>query len=79
MQPEHTKHTKNTTDGKDTLCASVELTSNELMPDYKNIKIHEGTHERLKSHGNMGESFDDLINRILDDWEEEGESGGSDK
>jgi hypothetical protein len=27
-------------------------------------------HERLKSHGDMGESFDDLINRILDDWEE---------
>ncbi|WP_449405022.1 DUF7557 family protein [Halorussus pelagicus] len=41
------------------------------MPDYKNIKIYEETHERLKSHGNMDESFDDLINRILDDWEED--------
>jgi predicted CopG family antitoxin len=49
------------------------------MPDYKNIKIHEDTHERLKSHGNMGESFDDLINRILDDWEEEEEKGGRDE
>lgn len=62
---------KNTTDGKDTLCAFVELLPNELMPNYKNIKIHEDTHERLQSHGNMDESFDDLINRILDDWEEQ--------
>ncbi len=41
------------------------------MPDYKNIKIHQETHERLQSHGDMGESFDDLINRILDDWEKQ--------
>ncbi|WP_152417891.1 DUF7557 family protein [Haloferax mucosum] len=71
------KHTEdrmcatNTRNEEDTLCALPELSSNELMPDYKNIKIHEGTHERLKSHGNMGESFDDLINRILDDWEDQ--------
>ena len=68
-------HTK---DEEDTLCALLKLANNELMPDYKNIKIHEDTHERLTSHGNMGESFDDLINRILDDWEEE-ESEGSDE
>lgn len=64
---------KHTTDGEDTLCALFDVPSNELMPDYKNIKIHEDTHERLQSHGNMGESFDDLINRILDDWEEQQE------
>ena len=68
-------HTKHTRDGEDTLCALQKLAGNELMPDYKNIKIHKDTHERLKSHGNMGESFDDLINRILDDWEEEGSEG----
>ena len=68
MYTEDTQHTK---DGKDTWCAVAETTANEPMPDYKNIKIHEGTHERLKSHGDMGESFDDLINRILDDWEED--------
>lgn len=73
-----TKNTMYTKDEEDTLCALLKLASNELMPDYKNIKIHEDTHERLKSHGNMGESFDDLINRILDDWEEE-ESEGSDE
>ena len=67
---EHSEHTR---DEEDTLCALLELPDNELMPDYKNIKIHEGTHERLKSHGNMGESFDDLINRILDDWEDQQE------
>jgi len=27
--------------------------------------------QRLQRHGNMDESFDDLINRILDDWEEQ--------
>ena len=74
----HAKNTKNTKDEEDTLYTSLKLTDNELMPDYKNIKIHEDTHERLKSHGNMGESFDDLINRILDDWEEQKETEGSD-
>ncbi len=75
-----TKHTMNTTDEQDTLCAFHQLADNEPMPDYKNIKIHEGTHERLKNHGNMGESFDDLINRILDDWEEQEEKdAGSDE
>ena len=58
-------------DGQDTLYASNEEQSNEHMPDYKNIKVHQDTHERLQSHGNMGETFDDLINRILDDWEEQ--------
>jgi len=72
------KHIKHAKDGKDTLYALLKLAGNELMPNYKNIKIHKDTHERLKSHGNMGESFDDLINRILDDWEEE-ESEGSDE
>ena len=71
MNTSSAKHTRNTDDEEDTLCAPPELVDNELMPDYKNIKIHEDTHERLKSHGNMGESFDDLINRILDDWEEQ--------
>jgi len=66
---------RRTQDEQDTLCAPSELADNELMPDYKNIKIHEETHERLKSHGNMGESFNDLINRILDDWEEQEQKG----
>lgn len=61
---------QHTEDRKDTWCAVAETIDNKPMHDYKNIKIHEETHERLQSHGNMGESFDDLINRILDDWEE---------
>lgn len=71
---QHTKNKigfENTMDGQDTLYASNEEQSNEHMPDYKNIKVHQDTHERLQSHGNMGETFDDLINRILDDWEEQ--------
>jgi len=56
---------------KDTRCVPLEILDEELMTNYKNIKIYEETHARLRSHGNMGESFDDLINRILDDWEKE--------
>ena len=38
------------------------------MPEskYKTIKVKEQTYERLQFHGKMGESFDDLINRLLD-------------
>jgi hypothetical protein len=64
---------KITADAEYTLCPLIDITSKELMPNYKNIKIHEDTHERLQSHGNMDESFNDLINRILDDWEEQRE------
>jgi len=67
----NTQHTQHTNDGQDTLWVLAEVAYNGPMPDYKNIKIYEETHERLKSHGNMDESFDDLINRILDDWEED--------
>jgi hypothetical protein len=72
-------YTKNTTsaennvgavNGEDTLCALKEEFGNRLMVDYKNIRVREETHERLQNHGNMDESFDDLITRILDDWEE---------
>lgn len=39
--------------------------------DYKSIKVYESTHERLQKHGNMNESFDELINRILDEFEDD--------
>lgn len=41
-----------------------------LVPSYKNIKLREETYERLQKHGKMSDSFDDLINRILDEWED---------
>jgi hypothetical protein len=71
MNIQNTLCANDTTGEEDTLYAPPKLGINTQMPDYKNIKIHEDTHERLKSHGNMSESFDDLINRILDDWEDE--------
>jgi hypothetical protein len=49
------------------------LGHSRVMTDYKNIKLHQDTYDRLKQHGNMDESFDDLINRILDDWEQNNE------
>jgi predicted CopG family antitoxin len=32
----------------------------------KMIRVDDDTHERLKVHGKFGESFQDIINRLLD-------------
>lgn len=32
----------------------------------KTLKIGEKTHERLKKHGRFGDSFEDIINRLMD-------------
>jgi predicted CopG family antitoxin len=32
----------------------------------KNIVLEQKTYERLKSHGAMGDSFNDVVNRVLD-------------
>ena len=32
----------------------------------KNISIDQKTWERLKSYGSMGDSFDSLLNRLMD-------------
>ena len=42
---------------------------------YKSIKVYESTYDRLQRHGNMNESFDDLINRILETYEADRDSG----
>ena len=39
------------------------------MIDRTSIQIEKATKERLQSHGKMGDSFDSLINRILDQIE----------
>lgn len=36
------------------------------MPDYTTIQVTRETKDRLQSHGKMGDSFDSLINKILD-------------
>jgi hypothetical protein len=36
---------------------------------FTTITLRESTKERLQKHGNMGESFDELLNRILDQIE----------
>jgi len=33
------------------------------------IRVRKTTKKRLESHGRMNESFDDLINRVLDELE----------
>lgn len=38
--------------------------------EYKSIKVYESTYDRLLEHGRMEESFDDLINRLLDEFED---------
>ena len=32
----------------------------------KMIRIDDDTHDRLKQHSKFGESFDDIINRLID-------------
>jgi predicted CopG family antitoxin len=35
--------------------------------DYmKMIRVNDSTHERLKRHGKFGDSFEDIINRLMD-------------
>jgi predicted CopG family antitoxin len=36
----------------------------------KNLNVADDTYDRLKKHGQFGESFDELINRLLDENEE---------
>ncbi|MFC7046551.1 hypothetical protein ACFQH6_15075 [Halobacteriaceae archaeon GCM10025711] len=50
--------------------------NDEEREKYKSIKVYESTYKRLRSHGNMGESFDDLINRVLDVYESESRDAG---
>lgn len=37
------------------------------MPDVTTIEVKKTTHMRLKSIGLMGESFDTLVNRLIDE------------
>ena len=39
------------------------------MPDAKMIKISLSTYERLRGIGKMGDSFEDVISRLLDENE----------
>jgi predicted CopG family antitoxin len=42
---------------------SKQETKKELV---KTLKINDDTHERLKKHGRFGDSFDDILNRLMD-------------
>lgn len=42
-----------------------------VMSDVTSIRVRRETKERLEKHGRMNESFDELINRILDEVENE--------
>ena len=41
----------------------------EQLSVRKNLNIHEETYERLKKYGKFGESFDDLLNGLMDKME----------
>ena len=45
----------------------IEINWVNLDEDVKSIRISKKTKDRLESFGKMGEDFDKLINRILDD------------
>lgn len=38
------------------------------MTEYKSINVKDKTHARLRELGRMNESFDDLINRIIEGY-----------
>lgn len=40
-----------------------------MVSGRKTLTITDSTYERLKSFGNFGESFDDLLNRLMDNVE----------
>jgi predicted CopG family antitoxin len=42
---------------------SKQETKKELV---KTLKINDDTHECLKTHGRFGDSFDDILNRLMD-------------
>ena len=35
----------------------------------KNLNVSDDTYDRLRRHGQFGESFDELLNRLLNDIE----------
>lgn len=43
----------------------METTTEEPKDKPITIAVKPGTRERLRNHGSMGESFDDVINNIL--------------
>jgi len=47
-----------------------EINGVEDMDKVKVIRLHEGTYNRLRQYGRMGESFDSLVNRILNEYED---------
>ena len=48
----------------------MDMTKQSVLKGRKNLNVSDDTYERLKSHGKFGESFDELINRILDVMED---------
>jgi len=42
----------------------------------KTIKVKERTHSRLKEVGQMGETFDSLFNRLIDEFKKNNGEGG---
>lgn len=45
------------------------------MKGRKNLNISDETYDRLKKLGEFGESFDDLLNKLAEFWEEKHKKG----
>ncbi|OQA53984.1 MAG: hypothetical protein BWY45_02765 [Euryarchaeota archaeon ADurb.Bin294] len=44
------------------------------MTEIKTVRLHPNTHMRLQSCGRFGESYDTLINRLIDEHEQVSET-----
>lgn len=47
------------------------------MSDITTIRVHEDTRDRLKRYGWMDETYDDLLNRLMDAYDTEGGRTGN--
>jgi hypothetical protein len=45
----------------------ITTVAEEVRKKHTSIKITHETHERLETYGKFGDSFDDIINRVLDE------------
>jgi hypothetical protein len=54
----------------------VDLVDMAESPITTTIRVKEQTKRRLESLGTMGDTFDSLINRMIDEWAERGGKAG---
>jgi len=55
-------------------CILPRTINTEYMTEIKTVRLHPNTHMRLQLCGRFGESYDTLINRLIDEHEQVSET-----